>query len=237
MRKITGILMAYVLATATLIAPCAEAQTAILGVSQHRKVFTPVASTPSIVQFSQNLCISNPPSKAFTSSVTSGNRVLVLFSYAGGTAPSAPTDSLSTSYSLVIRGAFGSSSYTAAYIGTLTSSGTDTVSVSGTYSFGDLDILEITGGSGTTAGSVQSGTQAYNLTTTGGNALLITNGYGLNNAGTYGSTSPWTLLWNSNGCHSHGLQWSTQSSAGTYAVGFNSITNANFNWYTTIAIN
>jgi len=151
-------------------------------------------SPPSLAQFPATGSAggTGTVTATFGSSVSSGHVVYVLYSAGSSTAPTM-SDSLSTSFTSIL----GPQTFTnfSLWCGTLSSSGSDTITASGP-NYGQIVAYEVANGTCTTdaVGSEQSGTSATATnTTTTANDFLITNFSDTNGSGgSISASSGWT---------------------------------------------
>jgi hypothetical protein len=176
---------------------------------------SPNGTPASVVQSTSN---SSSNTLAFASNVTSGDLLIVAFSRWGGSTPTGVTDSLGTSYTLIVD-LTGGGDPLLVWAGIAPSSGTNTVTLTGgPGAYGVLTVMEVAGCTATIDTSNTGSSAPLAITTTFANDFLL--GACAGGGGAFTWSLPFTLdvQDNSYGNAFVAIGHDIVSAAGTYTL-------------------
>ena len=185
-----------------------------------------IGSVSPTISNVQNAAEAGSNSLAFTSSVTSGNLIVVAYASESNITSRTISDTLSTSFTRVGYTS-GNSNDIAIYVGVAPSSGADTITFNAGASYPKITISEFSGLSGTVNTSSfvfqSSGSPVTtSITTTAATEVYeAVASYSSSSTFTTVSGEPMTITAQANGADAIAGAFGTYSSSGTYTVGLN----------------
>jgi hypothetical protein len=165
---------------------------------------------------------SGTTSLVFSSAVTSGNIVIVAYKSEGTITSSTVSDTLGTTYTQVAS-ISGQSNNMNIYVGTLTASGANTITIgSPANNFDRLGIMEVANCTATvdvTATAYQtSSPSTTSITTTNAVDFIFAAVAGFHNVNTFSFSAPFVLSAQSNGNDANAIGYDSVVTTGTYSL-------------------